>query len=318
LAFNRKYARAKRQAPIALAAQNRLSEAVAAWKKAIELDPGQVETHNNLGVALTDLGQPEKAIAAYREAVRLKPDHAAANLNLGCALQRMGQFSEALAVFKRFHELGPKDPQSRQQAAEGVRKCERLVELDGKLEAVLKGETKPADTAEQVLFAYICGRKGLVAASARLYEETFAAQPALSTDLNAGHRYDAARAAARAGCGQGLDAGQLDEKARARWRKQALLWLREDLKLLTKELNADSRQAQSRARRSLQGWQHHQELKCVRDAADLEKLPLQEQKAWREFWAEVEDQQKQTRSPVPAVRRSGIGSFSSGGSGRNR
>ena len=37
-------------------------------------------------------------------------------------------------------------------------------------------------------------------------------------------------AAALAGCGQGYDAAQLDGQERSGWRKQALHWLRADLK----------------------------------------------------------------------------------------
>ena len=39
-------------------------------------------------------------------------------------------------------------------------------------------------------------------------------------------RIEAACAAAQAGCGMGEDVAELDEAAKAGWRKQALLWLR--------------------------------------------------------------------------------------------
>src|SRR5262249_54431207 len=42
------------------------------------------------------------------------------------------------------------------------------------------------------------------------------------------HRYQAARAAARAGCGEGQDAALLDDASRAGLRRQALAWLRAD------------------------------------------------------------------------------------------
>ena len=47
-----------------------------------------------------------------------------------------------------------------------------------------------------------------------------------------GPRYEAATAAALAGSSQGEDAGPLDDKERARWRRQALSWLRQDLAAL--------------------------------------------------------------------------------------
>jgi hypothetical protein len=51
-------------------------------------------------------------------------------------------------------------------------------------------------------------------AMARLYAEAFAAAPSLADDLGAGHRYNAARAAARAGCGHGADTTGLGEEER--------------------------------------------------------------------------------------------------------
>jgi hypothetical protein len=51
----------------------------------------------------------------------------------------------------------------------------------------------------------------------------------LAEDVLAATHYHAARAAASAGCGQGKDAVQLDDKERAVLRRQALDWLLQDL-----------------------------------------------------------------------------------------
>jgi hypothetical protein len=76
------------------------------------------------------------------------------------------------------------------------------------------------------------------AASARLYADAFAAEPKLAADLNAEHLYNAACSAALAAAGQGEDAAKLDDKEKARLRKQALAWLRADLALRTKQLQS--------------------------------------------------------------------------------
>ena len=41
-------------------------------------------------------------------------------------------------------------------------------------------------------------------------------------------------------------------------------------------------------RRRLRGWQIYLDLGSVRDPADLAKLPESEQKAWQQFWANVD------------------------------
>ena len=76
-------------------------------------------------------------------------------------------------------------------------------------------------------------------ALARLYAAAFAADPGLTKDLAAGHRYRAARVAAQAGCGQGADATDLGKK-RARWRAQARQWLRADLTARARAFNTGS------------------------------------------------------------------------------
>jgi hypothetical protein len=67
------------------------------------------------------------------------------------------------------------------------------------------------------------------AAAARYYAEAFRAAPRFLAEPLGHHRYRAACASARAGCGQGRDAAKLDETSRARFRRQARDWLRDEL-----------------------------------------------------------------------------------------
>jgi hypothetical protein len=86
---------------------------------------------------------------------------------------------------------------------EAERSAERLVALEQKLPVVLKGDAQPADNGERVQLANMAaGPKKLYAAAARLYAEALAEQPELGRDPRNGVRYDAACAAALAGCGQ--------------------------------------------------------------------------------------------------------------------
>ena len=67
---------------------------------AIRIKPDYAEAHINLGIALQAQGKPEEAIAAYRAAIRLKPDFAEAHNNLGLALTDQGKLEEAIAEFR--------------------------------------------------------------------------------------------------------------------------------------------------------------------------------------------------------------------------
>jgi spermidine synthase len=81
--------------------------AVEQYRRALELDPLDVQAHYNLGTALADLGRSDEALARYREAVRLQPSHAQAQHNLGAALANRGRLDEAIEHFRRAAALAP-------------------------------------------------------------------------------------------------------------------------------------------------------------------------------------------------------------------
>ena len=87
--------------------QGKLDEAVACYRRALELKPDYAEAHNNLGNALKDQGKLDEAIACYRRALELKPDYAEAHNNLGNAFKDQGKLDEAVACYRRALELKP-------------------------------------------------------------------------------------------------------------------------------------------------------------------------------------------------------------------
>jgi tetratricopeptide (TPR) repeat protein len=270
--------------------KGQVDEAIACYKKAIELDPKYAEAHSNLGLALYGKGRLDEAIAEFRGAIRLKKDYPEAHCNLGLALQQKGQFIEALVYLRRGHELGSKNPRWPYPSAQWARNCERLVELDGKLPAILSGQKQPADTAERLTLASLCQQhKHRHAAAVRFYNEAFADKPQLADDLNAGHRYNAACAAALAGCGQGKDADKLDTKECARLRKQALDWLRADLKAYRQVMDKSADKAGPTIAQRMQHWLADTDFTGVRGAESLARLPVSERQDWQKLWADVTD-----------------------------
>ena len=123
-------------------------------------------------------------------------------------------------------------------------------------------------------------------ASARLHAEGFAADPRLADDLRVGHRYNAARAAALAGCGRGVDAAGLGEPERRRWREQARHWLRADLAAWGKMLD-DPVTARDPVRTTLSRWRGEPDLAGLREPAELEKLSADERQDCLALWDEV-------------------------------
>jgi Flp pilus assembly protein TadD len=281
IALKPNYAEAHNALGIALHAQGDRAGAVAAYRQAITQKTDWAEAYFNLGNSLREDGDQAGAATAFRRAIALRPGYSEAHCNLGNVLRRRGEFREALAALRRGRELGTKDPRWRYTAASAgwVRRAERLVELDGQLPAFLEGTQTPASAAARIELAQICSYKRLHRAASRFYEEAFADGP----DLQADHRYDAARAAALAGCGWGEDAAKLDDGERARLRAQAHDWLRDELARWVKQL-ADNPPA---LRQKLGPWQRDPELAGVRDSKPLAALPPAERERWFGLWVEV-------------------------------
>jgi Flp pilus assembly protein TadD len=281
----------------ALHDQGKLAEAEAACRKAIDLKPDYPDAYYNLGNSLSAQTKLSEAEAAFRKAVGLKADYPEAHCNLGVALRRQGRFAEAVDSLRRGHELGSKVPGWPYPSARWVRQAEQLLALDGKLANVLKGDAQPAGVAEQLALADLCQQpfKRLYAAAARFYADAFAAEPERADNLRLGHRYDAACAAALAGCGQGNDAAKLDDKERTRLRRQAVDWLRADLTLWAMRMESGQPGDRAEVQKSLRHWQSDPDLAGLCDPPALAKLPAEEQKACRNLWAEVEAHLAKTR-----------------------
>jgi Flp pilus assembly protein TadD len=274
----------------ALREKGQLDDAIAAYKEAIRIKKDDPVAHINLGDALRHKGMLDESIAEYREAIRLKKDFAQAHCNLGHALVQKGHFQQAVEELRLGHQFGSKNPRWRYPSAEWVRNCERLVELDGKLPAILSGQKQPVDTAERLALAQLCQlpcmQQNMVAQ--RFYSEAFAAEPQLTGDQPSDHRYNAACAAALAGCGQGKDADKLDAKERTRLRKQALAWLRDDLKARCRVLDKSPDKAGSDIAPQMRHWLQDTDFAGVRGSDTLAKLPEAERQEWQKLWQEVE------------------------------
>lgn len=83
------------------------------------------------------------------------------------------------------------------------------------------------------------------------------------------------------------DAKPLDDKERARWRKQALDGSRADLALLNKQADSDKSSDRVEVVQALRQWQRDADLAGIRDAKELVKLPADERQACEKLWTDV-------------------------------
>jgi hypothetical protein len=212
------------------------------------------------------------------------------------ALRAQGDLGGAIAAYRRLLDLLPPHDPSRKAVTQQLRECQRWLELDQRLPALLQGQAKPADANERLVLAELCQQqhKRLYAAAARFYAEAFAEQPRLAEDLQAGHRYNAAcaaalAAAALAAAGQGRDAAGPGDAERLALRRRALTWLRADLAARARQMGSWRPGAPAEAQRALRHWRQDPDLGGLRDKAELVKLPEAERRACRDLWAAVDE-----------------------------
>lgn len=79
--------------------------AIAAYRRAVELDGDLPDAWLNLGRLLHERGELAEAERSYRRALDLQPDEPTAAYNLGVALQDLGRLAEAAEVYERTLEL---------------------------------------------------------------------------------------------------------------------------------------------------------------------------------------------------------------------
>lgn len=97
----------RKNAAVTLLQLGRHEEAVAAYRKAVELRPDFAEARIALGGLLTDLERHDEAIAILLEAVERQPDTDNAWTQLGRALQHASRPAEAADCYARAIALNP-------------------------------------------------------------------------------------------------------------------------------------------------------------------------------------------------------------------
>ncbi len=269
--------------------------AIASLRSAIKHDPQFAMAHNNLGEVLVGIGETPAAVAEFRTAIGIDSNYAEAWCGLGLALRDLGQFDEALAALRRGHELGSAR-KWQQPSAHWVSELERLVELARRLPQVAEEPTviKPQELGE---FAQVCYYQRQFGQAAMFWQRALAAEPSATSPTASIQRYNAACAAALAGCGRGLDAPPLDGAARAGWRRQAIEWLQAELAAHKANLSAADAPQRTAIAKTLAHWQGDRDLAGLREDAALVELASDEQAACRAFWADVAKQLAQASQP---------------------
>jgi protein O-GlcNAc transferase len=108
-----------------------LQGAVVETKRALEVDPTDVQAHINLIILYGKLGEAQESEAQFKQAVALNPNRADAYYNYGVLLVGSNRIPEAEQAFRRALEINPQDAESRHNLG-------LLLEREGRREEAAK------------------------------------------------------------------------------------------------------------------------------------------------------------------------------------
>jgi serine/threonine-protein kinase len=265
------------------------------------------------GLAEYRLGHYEQAMPFLLDSASKLSDRRGPRLVLAMAQFRAGSPAEARKTLAA--AVGANDWRESRADHPGAwiyhvlrREAEVLILPD--LPAFLDGRYQPRDNDERLALLGICQSRHLDGATAGLYADAFAEDPGLPERLTAecvarasretggynrmqalmtAPRYMAARSAASAGCGHGVDGPKLNDAQRQRWRRQSRQWLEDDLATWTKAVNGESKTSAALCRIMLMLWQDDPDLARLRESNALDEIPAEERGEWIALWKQVRD-----------------------------
>lgn len=97
---------------------NHHAEAIAAFRKQIELDPNHQHANGELAMELQQTGKADEAIAAYRKQLEATPYEKTAHKNLGLLLAQMGKDADARTELEAAAAIPPDDPETKMTLAQ--------------------------------------------------------------------------------------------------------------------------------------------------------------------------------------------------------
>jgi len=127
----------------ALAHKGEHDGAIAEYRKVIALDPRNPSSHMRLGIALVEKGDYGGAITEYQKAIALEPHQPGAHNHLGYALMRKGEYDGAIAEYRQAIALEPDDAGARYNLDRLLRIGPR--EKEGSDETQVTGERRDRD-----------------------------------------------------------------------------------------------------------------------------------------------------------------------------
>ena len=132
------YNRQKLQQAVAAHQEGKLEEAEHLYREILEIEPTQLDAHNNLGALLDKMNRLAEAEESYKKAIMLKPNFAEAHFNLGTTLNRSNRSDEAVISFKKAIEYKPDYVKAYNNLGNTLNKLNRLEDAEKSYRKVIE------------------------------------------------------------------------------------------------------------------------------------------------------------------------------------
>lgn len=164
--------------------------AIDEFKRALAVDPQNVNVQNSLGVCYGVQGKLDLAIDAFETAIRLDPEDVMAIYNLGLAHLKQGDREKALGLFLQAHSLDGENPEVAYQIAVCCREKDQTDAALEYLEKAARNTRKGAHIFRALGECYL--EKEMIQEAAKAYEKAIRQNPTDAKTLSAlGYLYGA-------------------------------------------------------------------------------------------------------------------------------
>ncbi len=149
---------------MALARQGLVSEAIEQYRIGLQREPNHARGWYNLGNALGRLGQVDESIDAHRKSLELRPRFGDAHCNLGNALVRRGRLDEAIAEYHIAIDIDPTVARYHNNLGDALRQLNRLDEAIAAFKQAVALDPAYANAHANLAAAYLDNRQAHLAA----------------------------------------------------------------------------------------------------------------------------------------------------------
>jgi tetratricopeptide (TPR) repeat protein len=156
--------------------------AVTIWQDTVEKRPDNPRAHNNLGLALVQLGRRQEAMGQYEQALRIEPDYAEAHNNLGIALVQQGSLQEAIGHYEQALRVKPDLAKAHNNLGNALLQAGRVQEAIGHYEQALQIRPDLAEAHNDLGYALL--QAGKVSEAIEQYEQALRIKPDYADGYN--------------------------------------------------------------------------------------------------------------------------------------